>query len=122
MPQRKRNNTRYFGDLGEDFAVRLLKRRGYKIKERNFRTKFAEIDIVALDGDTLVFVEVKTRWSKKYGKPQEAVTPWKLRKIQKAAQFYSLTHPTYPKKLRIDVVAIEVEGGEVTSSKVIKVD
>lgn len=116
------SNRRRFGQLGEDYAVKLLKRKGYKILERNFRAKFGEIDIVAKDGDTLVFVEVKTRWSKKFGLPEEAVTPKKLSKIKRTGEYYSLTHPTLPKKLRIDVVALEVEGGRVTSAKIIKVD
>lgn len=113
---------RHHGKLGEDFAAKLLQKSGYKILDRNFRTKFAEIDIVALDGDTLVFVEVKTRWSKKYGKPEEAVIPRKLAKIKKASEFFSLTHPNLPKKMRIDVVAIEVEKGKVESAKIIRVD
>lgn len=116
----KKGSTRGYGEQGEDFAVRLLKRNGYKIIERNFRTKLGEIDIVALSGDTLVFVEVKTRWSKKFGLPEEAVTPKKLRKIKRVGQLYSLTHPTAPKKMRVDVVAIEVEKGRVSSAKIIK--
>ncbi|MFV1917614.1 MAG: YraN family protein, partial [Patescibacteria group bacterium] len=70
---------------------------------------------------TLAFVEVKTRWSKKYGKPEEAVTPRKLARIKRAGELYCLTHPGLPKKLRIDVVAIEVERGRVVSSKLIQV-
>ena len=74
-------DKRSFGDLGEDYAVKLLKKVGYQIIERNFSTKLGEIDIVTRVGDSLIFVEVKTRWSKKYGLPEEAVTPWKLVKI-----------------------------------------
>lgn len=119
MPQK--GNTRSFGTQGEDYAVKLLRAKGYKILTRNFRSKFGEIDIVAQEGDTLVFIEVKTRWSDKFGAPEEAVTSRKLFKIKKTAEYFSLTHPTLPKKLRIDVVAIEIEGGRVTSSKVIRV-
>lgn len=123
-----KRDTRSYGKLGEEFAVKLLKKRGYKIIERNFRSKVGEIDIVALDpsaastsgGQALVFVEVKTRWSRKYGKPEEAVTPKKLARIKRAGQLYSLSHPTLPKQLRVDVVAIEVERGRVTSAKIIK--
>ena len=122
-------NKRKYGDLGERYAIRLLLKNGYKIIEKNFNTRFGEIDIVAIDPSTgsgqsdytLVFVEVKTRWSKKYCKPEEAVTPRKLGHIKKAAEFYLLTHPDHPKKLRIDVVAIEVEDQKVTSAKIIKV-
>lgn len=118
----QKSDTRSFGKLGEDYATELLARSGYKILTRNFRSKFGEIDIVAQDADTLVFVEVKTRWSKKFGSPEEAVNPQKLFKIKKTAEYFSLTHPTLPKKLRIDVVAIEIEGGKVVSSKIIKVN
>ncbi len=114
-------DKKHFGDLGEDFATDLLKSKGYKIIDRNFRTKFGEIDIIALDGDVLVFVEVKTRHSRKYGKPEEAVTPRKIFRIRKAGEYYLLTHKNMPKKLRIDVVAIEAEGKTVTSAKIIKV-
>lgn len=115
-------DKRKFGQLGEDYAVKLLRKNGYKILERNYHTKVGEIDIVAAENDTLIFVEVKTRWSRKFGKPEEAVTPTKLSRIKKAGQYYSLTHPTLPKALRIDVVAIEVEKGTVTSAKIIQVD
>lgn len=120
MPPKKYRQK--FGKLGEDFAAKLLIKRGYKIIERNFRTRLGEIDIIATEKDTLVLVEVKTRWSKKFGLPEEAVTPRKLNKIKKVAELYSLTHPTLPKKMRVEVVAIEVIEGKVTSAKIIKVD
>jgi putative endonuclease len=116
-------NTRVYGDLGEDYAAKLLKSHNYRILARNYKTKFGEIDIVAEDaGGTLVFIEVKTRWSRKFGKPEEAVTPRKLAKIRKAGEYFTLTHPNLPKRLRIDVVAIYVEKGEVSSAKIIKVN
>lgn len=108
------------GRAGEDYARRLLLSNGYKIITSNFRSKFGEIDIVALEKDTLVFVEVKTRWSRKYGLPEEAVTPSKIRKIAKTGDYFQLLNPNYPKKLRIDVVAVEIENGRVTSSRIIK--
>lgn len=111
---------RGFGKLGEDFAVKFLQNKGYKVIQRNFRSKLGEIDIVGQDDDTLVFVEVKSRWSRKYGKPEEAVGPKKLFRVRRMAEYYLLTHPGMPKKLRIDVVAIEIEGGKVTSAKIIK--
>lgn len=117
-----KRNKRSFGDLGEDYAVKLLKREGYQIIERNFTSKLGEIDIVARVGDSLIFVEVKTRWSKKFGLPEEAVTPWKLAKIRRVAQYFFISHPHLPQKGHIEVVAIEVEEGKVTSAKIIKVD
>ena len=103
------------GKLGEKLAVKLLQKKGFKILEKNFRSKLGEIDIVALDpstssgrgGDVLVFVEVKARWTKEYGPPEEAVTPRKIRSIIKTGQYYSLLHPELPKALRVDVVSID---------------
>jgi putative endonuclease len=117
----QKRKTSEFGRLAENYAVRLLISKGYKILERNFRSRFGEIDIVATDSDTLVFVEVKSRWSKKFGAPEEAVTSQKLWKIRQTGEYYSLIHKALPKKLRIDVVALEVAGGKIISSKVIKV-
>ncbi|MDO8503120.1 MAG: YraN family protein [bacterium] len=108
------------GKLGEDAAVKLLEREGYKILDRNFRSRVGEIDIISQDGNTLVFVEVKTRWSKKFGYPEEAVTPRKLWAIGRTGEYYKLTHPNTPDLLRIDVVAIEVEQGRIVAGKIIK--
>ena len=112
---------RGWGQIGEEYALTILKNNGYQIIQRNFRSKIGEIDIIAKDKGTLVFVEVKTRWSAKFGKPEEAVTPRKLNKIKRIGEYYLLTHTNLPKKLRIDVVAIEVEGGNVKSARIIKV-
>ncbi len=87
----------------------------------NYRTKLGEIDIVAKLGDILVFVEVKTRTSQKFGLPQEAVNTRKIHTIKNVGELFSRTHPNFSKKLRIDVVAIEVSKGQVTSAKIIKV-
>ncbi len=114
--------TRKFGLVGEEIARKLLVKKGYRIINKNFRSKFGEIDMIALDGETLVFVEVKTRWSKKFGNPEEAVTPWKLAKIKKTAEYFCLLNPKSPKKMRIEVVAIEIENGRIISTKIIKVD
>jgi len=116
-----KRQTSESGKLAENFAVKLLESKGYKILERNFHSRFGEIDIVAEKDGTLVFAEVKARWSRKFGAPEEAVTQSKLWKIQKTGEYYSLLHPEYPKKLRIDVVALEIEGGVVSSSKIIVV-
>ena len=121
-PKKVKKENSLFGRAGEDYAVTLLKNRGYQIITRNFRSRFGEIDIIPKDSETLVFVEVKTRLSRKFGEPEEAVTGQKLFKIQKVGEFFSLTHPTLPKKFRIDVVAINLEKGKVTSAKIIKVD
>jgi putative endonuclease len=125
MPLKKirkaRKESKIFGKAGEDYASQLLIGSGYRIITRNFKCQFGEIDIVATEGDTLVFVEVKTRLNRKFGEPQEAVTPQKLFKIKKVGEFFSLTHPTLPKKLRIDVVAITLDKGKISSTRIIKV-
>lgn len=109
------------GKQGENLAVRHLKRNKYKILEKNFRSKFGEIDIIAQEGDFLVFVEVKTRWSEKFGSPEEAITPWKIKRVIKTGQYYKSLHPELPEALRIDVVAIELSpAGGVEKIRLIK--
>lgn len=76
----QRRLTSNLGKLAEDFAVSLLQGKGYKIIDRNFHSRFGEIDIIAEENETLIFVEVKARWSPKFGVPEEAVTPQKLLK------------------------------------------
>jgi putative endonuclease len=119
FPKRK---TSDLGKLAEDFAVRFLQEKGYKIIDRNFRSRFGEIDIVAEENGYLVFVEVKARWSQKFGSPEEAVTSQKLYKIRKTAEYYSLFKSKTNQKMRIDVVALEISDGKITSSKIICVD
>lgn len=96
------------GKTGEDLAEDFLKNKGFEIVERNFKGRYGEIDIIALDKDTLVFVEVKTRTSSQFGNPLEAITSWKLRTLVKTAQFYKLTHQNLPDSLRIDAIAVEL--------------
>ena len=108
------------GKLGEQAAAKLLAKNGYKILDRNFRSKLGEIDIVAQEGNILVFVEVKTRWSPKFGTPEEAVTPWKIKSIIRTGNYYKLLHPATPDLMRIDVVAVEVSVNRVTSARLIK--
>ncbi len=114
-------NNLFSGKQGEDKAINFLRTKGYKIISRNFKSKLGEIDIIALDHGTLVFIEVKTRWSKVFGLPEEAVTPWKIKSIIKTAKYYKMLHPELPESLRIDVVAISLfPGGEVEEIKLIK--
>lgn len=96
------------GNLGESLALKHLRNKGYKILKRNFRSKFGEIDIIALEGNDLVFVEVKTRWSQSFGSPEEAITPWKIKKIIKAGEYLKLLHPELPDSLRLDAVVIDL--------------
>jgi putative endonuclease len=100
------NPRQIFGEQGESIAVRYLKKKGYKILEKNYRTKLGEIDIIAKDKDTLVFVEVKSRRSWQFGNPKAAVTPAKQRKISKVALYYLKTNDRSNAKARFDVVTI----------------
>lgn len=118
----KKRKTSVLGKLAEDYAVKLLISNGYKVIDRNFRSKFGEIDIIATLRDVLIFVEVKARWSQKFGLPEEAVTRQKLWKIRRTGEYYCLLHPQLPKKLRIDVVALEIQNGQVVSNKLISAD
>lgn len=98
------------GKKGEDIAVNFLKSKGYKILERNYRKQYAEIDIIAVSPENvLVFVEVKTRTSEKFGTPFEAITPWKLRPVTKLAEYYQMTHPQLPDAIRIDAIGVTID-------------
>lgn len=102
------------GLAGERIASRYLEQRGYEIVDRNIRRQEGEIDLVALHGDTLVFVEVKLRTSRKMGAAVQAVSPAKGARLRLLAEAYSADHPELPSDLRIDLVAIELTvGGEV---------
>ncbi len=96
------------GKLGEDLACRELLRRGYAILARRFRTRMGELDIVARDGDVLVFVEVKARASRRFGSPAEAVTAAKRRKLVLMATDYVAVRRLERAPCRFDVVAVEV--------------
>ncbi len=91
---------------GEELATKFLKKKGYKIIERNFRKGYGEIDIIAIQGRTLVFIEVKTRTGNLYGSPLEQISYFKLKSLIKTAQFYKLLNPKLPDDLRIDAIAI----------------
>jgi putative endonuclease len=97
------------GRWGEEEAVRFLRRLGMTIVERNLRTPVGEIDIVARQGKTLVFVEVKTRRSDAFGTPQEAVGPTKQRQIIRTALWYMGDGKGRGMQPRFDVVAVRPE-------------
>ncbi len=99
-------DAKEFGASGEDAAERHLKTLGYKILERNYRTKMGELDIVASDGDTIVFVEVKSRRDKKFGAPELAVDARKQRQLARAAFMYLTRTKKYNSPCRFDVVSI----------------
>ncbi len=94
------------GRLGEEAAVSFLRKQGYKIITRNFKTKLGEIDIIARDKDTICFIEVKARSSDKFGLPFEAVTSFKQRKISKAAIVFLKDKNLLDSPARFDIVSI----------------
>lgn len=100
------DRRRQFGDSGEAMAVSYLEKNGYRILARNYRTPMGEIDIIAREGATLVFAEVKTRGSRRFGHPKEALTPRKQRKISMAALYYLKGTGNLHRKARFDVVSI----------------
>jgi len=108
-----------YGHSSEALAARHLKRLGYRILEQNYRTQAGEIDIIAQDRDTLVFVEVKARRSRHFGSPKWAVNFRKQQKISMAALYYlKTTHQTHT-RARFDVVSITASAG-LPSIEVVK--
>ena len=98
------------GRRGERAAEQYLRRNGYRIVQRNFRAAGAEIDLVAMDGDVLVFVEVKTRRSRDAGAPEEAVDERKQRQIRRAAEIFATRYREDEIEMRFDIVAIDASG------------
>ncbi len=98
--------NRSLGAWGEELALRFLSRRGYTLVERNYRTRYGELDLIVRQGSTLVFVEVKLRRGTGFGDPVEAVTPHKQAKIRSLAQRYLLDREPAFDTLRFDVVGI----------------
>ena len=94
------------GERGERAAAKFLRRKRYVIVARSQRMRLGEIDLIAVDGDTLVFVEVKTRKSCDAGHPAEAVTPRKQAKLTQLAQVYRKRHQLDRTPSRFDVVAV----------------
>ena len=97
------------GKAGEEAAVQYLCQQGYQILERNYRCRFGEIDLIARDGRTLAFIEVKTRRSQKFGPAAAAVTLEKQRHLVKASQVYLIQQRKAYEFCRFDVVTIELE-------------
>ncbi len=96
------------GRRGEDAAAAYLERMGFTIIERNWRTKSGEIDIIALDEETLVLLEVKTRRSVRNGTPEEAVSPTKQKRLARLARAYVASTGAQPLNIRFDVIGIRI--------------
>lgn len=98
---------RLFGDSAEQMAECYLVDKGYAILDRQFLTRVGEIDLIAKQGNEVVFVEVKARHTDTFGYPEASVTPAKLRKIAKTALLYLRLKQLEDSDFRIDVIAIE---------------
>lgn len=98
------------GQQGEDIAAAFLTDKGYTIIERNWRFKHWEVDIIAFKNKKLHFVEVKTRNSMRYGKPEESITREKMSHLKNAAEEYQYRFPEW-KYLQFDVIAITLVNG-----------
>ena len=94
------------GRLGEDLAAAHLIAQGLIVLERNWRCEVGEVDIVAREGDALVICEVKTRSSRRFGSPLEAVTPAKAARLRRLAACWVTEHRVRPRQIRIDLVGI----------------
>ena len=108
------------GRSGETAACAALERRGYAILARGYRSRAGEIDIVAADGPTIAFVEVKTRTGAAYGAPAEAVTPLKQRHIRLVAEDYLARHRLLHLPCRFDVVSVTFDGDDAPKIEVIQ--
>lgn len=95
-----------FGDRGERVAARFLRRRGFRILSRQWWTRWGEFDLIALDRDTIVFIEVKTRRDIRGGHPSEAVDRAKQRRMTRQALVYLKKHRRLESRARFDVVAL----------------
>ncbi len=98
--------TKVFGDKGERLAARFLRRQGFKILARQYSNRLGEIDLIALDGESIVFVEVKTRRSTAAGHPVEAITPGKQKKLTQVALVFLKRHALLEHSARFDVVTV----------------
>ena len=98
--------TNIYGKRSEIIAADYLKKQGYKILEMNYKNQIGEIDIIANDGDYIVFIEVKARASEKFGHPLEAIDARKQQKIHAIASLYLMKNRKYGSACRFDAISI----------------
>lgn len=111
MSQVKQKN-RDKGRLGESLAEVFLVKNGYKIIERNFHTRFGEIDLIVSKNQKLIFVEVKLKIGEDFGTPEEMITKHKLKQVEMTAQSFLLKHPEYEKfydSFQVDAVCVVLD-------------
>jgi putative endonuclease len=114
-------NRKKLGALGERIAKEHIEKLGYRVIETNFRCHEGEIDIIAQEGEQLVFVEVRTRRGLDFGTPEESITVSKRQKLIEVAYAYLQSHEVLSPSWRIDVVAVELgTGGTVSRVELIQ--
>ncbi len=116
MPDRRQ----LLGQSSEGLAAAFLRLSGYRIEQLNYRNPLGEIDIIAMEGQTLVFVEVKARRSARRGSPKAAVTAAKRRKISMVALAYLKAHGQTDSRARFDVVSIQLISGGIPRIEIVK--
>jgi putative endonuclease len=99
------------GRIGEEEAIGFLRKKGYDIIAHNYRNKFGEIDIIALDRETVVFVEVRTKKTGDFGTPEESVTKAKMRQIVKVASDYVRRKQLQEESIRFDFIGVVAGSG-----------
>jgi putative endonuclease len=106
------------GSAGEKLACKALKKKGYRIIGNNYRCRYGEIDIIAIQKDCLVFVEVRSKSGNSFGTPEESVTVQKMQKLVSTALDYLTTHKDVPPDWRIDFVAIEFDAAGKKATRI----
>lgn len=101
------DDRRALGTAGEAAAARYLARRGYRLLDANVRCRLGEIDLVALDRGTIVFVEVKSNRGRRHGAPEEMVTPAKQRRLTRLALWYLVSRDCLGRPARFDVIGVD---------------
>lgn len=120
-PPSKKDPRRGLGATGERLAREHLETLGYRVLETNYRTRYGELDIVAIEGGCLVGVEVRTKRGVGFGTPEDSITATKARRLCELIEGYGQAHPGLPEDLRVDFVAIEMTAaGSVMRLEVIK--
>jgi putative endonuclease len=112
-------NNKVVGRQGEEIAFEYLMKQNpsYRLLEKNFSCRLGEIDLIMLDGEEVVFIEVKTRRSKSFGMPYEAVTSLKMTKIRRVAEYFRMIKNLEEREVRFDVVSIYL-GLEASPAKI----
>lgn len=103
---------RLFGNSAENVAARFLRKKGFKILSVQYKTRIGEIDLIAMDGDEVVFVEVKARRTDAFGHPEESVTHRKLEKIYLVGEQFLASRQWEQKPFRIDVIAMTYKNND----------